>query len=285
MKKILPLFLLLLCVMLTGCQAGKDNTVSYDAAVTNAPAAAQSAASAAAEIEAPAPVPVDVSVQETPATETEIHAPVPVDVSVQQANGPTIKHLSAVARSNTGKTTVTFDADVPSGAESPWLTYRCQPRLFTETEIVGMADACFGAGQYTGGNGFTYAHHEIDKNNPYANDRWTMRAKSTAMVTGRGGQRIASAEMPVDMQRLPDGTIIEAYAEYRKAQVPGKNYFWTLRTPQPLSAGTVEGITLEEAEQLTVEAVLSFAPDFSIAARGLSMGELLQEQAGDSVEV
>ena len=279
MKRSILLILLLFCVVLTGCQSGKDNAGRYYTVVTNAPAATQKA-----------PLETSQTVTNTPAatqsalleiTQTEELVQVSADVSVQATTKAPTNHLSAVVRSYTGKTTVTFDADVPSGAECSWKTYLCQQRLFTEEEIIRMADACFGADQYSGGSGFTYEHHEIDKNNPYANDMWQMWPKSMVRVTGFGGQATASAEMPVDMiRRLPGGEI-DAYAEYRMAQVPGRNYFGTLNIPYPLSAGVVDGITLEEAEQVAVEAVSAFAPEYSLVCRALTKGELLSEDAGD----
>ena len=161
MKRSILMILLLFCVVLTGCQAGKDNAGRYYTVVTNAPAATQKA-----------PLETSQTVTNTPAatqsalleiTQTEELVQVSADVSVQATTKAPTNHLSAVVRSYTGKTTVTFDADVPSGAECSWKTYLCQQRLFTEEEIIRMADACFGTDQYSGGSGFTYEHHEIDK--------------------------------------------------------------------------------------------------------------------------
>lgn len=269
MKRSFLLILLLFCVMLTGCQAVKDNTGSYYAVVTNAPTVTQIATLAAAETEAPTQMPTEVPVQRSGIAE--------------QINAPA--HVTETFASNTGKVVITLDADVTVPDADMIRVYQCRPRLFTESELLAMADACFGERAYTGERRLNHMHRGIDKNNTFEHEEYTMYLDSVAQVRNPG----SSLDWPAysfiaHMNALPDGSIDWAQALFDYSVVKGDvDYAPQLVTQLNTRAESAFGcsLTREQARQMADQTVAAFAPGFSCVVQGPATGEIAGSEVRD----
>lgn len=260
MKRSILLILLLFCVVLTGCQAGKDNAVSYYEVVTNAPTDTQTVALAAAETQAP--------------TQT------PTDVPIQAPSEPPTNHLNTVVTSNTGKTTVTIDADVPLIDERPWMVYFCRPRMMTEQELRNMAAACFGNTPYSGDQSYRVEYREVSQNSTFEHTNYFMDFAANETVPSKSATGTQPAAVMYSSQVLLPGSIVmEAWAEYNQAQQVGHNYYWPVNMDYPVDVTKITDISLADAQKKAETVVHAFAPDYVLAAVGITCGE--QITAGD----
>lgn len=269
MKRSILLILLLFCVVLTGCQAGNDNTGSYYAVVTNAPTDTQAVALAATETQVPTQEPTDVPAQRSGIAE--------------QINAPT--HIVETFASNTGKVVITLDADVIVPGADTVRVYQCRPRLFTESELLAMAEACFGERAYIGERRLNHTHRGIDKNNTIEHDEYTMYLDSVAQVRNPG----SSYDWPAysfiaHMNALPDGSIDWAQALFDYAAVKGNvDYAPQLVTQLDTKVESAAGcsLTRDQARQMADQTMAAFAPGFSCVVQGPANGEIAGSEARD----
>ncbi|MBR6571513.1 MAG: hypothetical protein IKK75_13775 [Clostridia bacterium] len=264
MKRSFLLILLFFCVVLTGCQAGKDHAGSYYAVVTNAPTVTQTVVSAMSE--------------------TQLPTQMPTDVPIQAPSEPPNNHLNTVAASNTGKTTVTINAEIPVIGARPWMVYFCRPRMMTEQELLNMAAACFGNVPYSGDQSYRVKYRGIDKNSTFEHTNYFMDFSANETVSNKnvtGTQPTAS--MYSSQLLLPGNIVMDSWAEYNQAQQVGHNYYWPISSDYPVDESKITDISMEDAQKLAENAVAAFAPDYVLAAVGITCGE--QITAGDPATI
>lgn len=137
-RSILPI-LLLFCVVLTGCQAGRNDAGSFYAVVTNTPTVTQSIELAAAETQVPTQAPTDEPFQNS-GIAVQINAPT-LETIAQQIDAP--EHTTGEWRSSTGKTVIKVDAQVIIPSVETINTYMVTGRdvNYEDTMAVALAAA------------------------------------------------------------------------------------------------------------------------------------------------
>lgn len=254
MKRSILLILLLVFVMaLTACQSPSANVTQFTV-LTNAPTTALAASEAPTQA--------------------------PTDAPTQAPTEPPVQHVSATAKSNTGKTTVTIEADIPLIDGEPWTIYACRPRMITEPEIRNMAAACFGSTPYSGDQSYRVEHREVGQNSTFEHTNYTMQMDANETVPYRsGGDGQPKASLRSISQLLPGDITIESWAEYNQAQQVGQNYYVPIWSDYPVDEAKIPDISLQDAQTLAKNTVAAFAPDYALAAVGITNGELIV--AGD----
>ena len=254
MKRSFLLILLLFCVMLTGCQAVKDNTGSYYAVVTNAPTVTQIATLAAAETEAPTQMPTEVPVQRSGIAE--------------QINAPA--HVTETFASNTGKVVITLDADVIVPDADNVRVYYAVPRLFTPAEADTMAKAVFGSRAYTYVGTGNYGK--------------SVPVRVYDSVSKTDGINQSEYSLHVHLSTKDSGAADWVEANFDRDQVYGEPIYWMVAPERMQLNVTPNGcnVTYEEARTIADTAIHAFAPNFTCMAQGVTDGELAGMETKDS---
>ena len=182
------------------------------------------------------------------------------------------EHVNEIYHSNTGKITVTIDADVivPDVDRIP--IYSAEYRFFDLDELLVMADVAFGDREYFGDTEFNYELLISGKDSTFNEEMYRIHMES---VSESGGSSAYNFE-------AVNGTILDlnvsaAAAEFTMPQVDGEtvffiNVFANVRFPDTPPARCQ--LTYADARKLCDDAVAQFAPVHICVAQAVMMGEV-----------